>query len=141
MGAGRGGNFGNTKNKTFDFANNLAKTMEKYVLNESGFFGEKVNDTVRHIISEHPLVTMWDFVKKITEGATVIEMKNGKGWIANLPNGFRITYREKSSSDGSPAVEIWTSTKTRNASSTVEFKIGDNIVKIRYQKIHFILDD
>ena len=108
MGAGRGGNFGNTKNKTFDFANNLAKTMEKYVLNESGFFGEKVNDTVRHIISEHPLVT-------ITEGATVIEMKNGKGWIANLPNGFRITYREKSSSDGSPAVEI--------------------------QKIHFILDD
>ena len=53
--------------------------------------------------------------------------------IADFPNGLQITYREKSSFDGSTVVEIWTNIRKRNASSTVELNIAGTIVKIRYQ--------
>ena len=119
MGAGKGKDYGNTKNKAGNFSDNIANLIKDYALSASGFFGEKVNDTVRHIVSEHPIATMRDFLKKITKGANIIEMKNGKGCIANFPNGFQITYRERPSSDSSPVVENWTNIRKLNASSTV----------------------
>lgn len=140
MGAGKGKDYGNTKNKVSKFAENLANLIEDYVLDGLGFFGEKANDTVRRISSSDPLATMQDFVKKATEGAEIKELSNGKGYIAKFSDGFQIIYREKSSSDGSPALEIWTNIKSRNASSTVEIEISGQKFKIRYQKIHFVED-
>ena len=141
MGAGRGKDFGNTKDKIGKFADNLGNLIKDYFLDGMGFFGERANDTVRRIFSEDPLATMKDFVKKATEGAEIKELANGKGYIARFSDGFQIIYREKSSSDGSPALEIWTNKKARNASSTVEFEIGGMKIKIRYQKIHFVPND
>ncbi len=117
MGAGKGKDYGNTKNKVSKFAENLANLIEDYVLDGLGFFGEKA-----------------------TEGAEIKELSNGKGYIAKFSDGFQIIYREKSSSDGSPALEIWTNIKSRNASSTVEIEISGQKFKIRYQKIHFVED-
>ena len=138
MGAGRGEDFGNNVSK---FADNFKSLIVDYVLNEVGFFGEKANDTVRHIFGQNPLETMKDFVEKATKGAEIKALANGKGYIAKFSDGFQIIYREKSSSDGSPALEIWTNIRTRNASSTVEVEISGQKLKIRYQKIHFVSEE
>ena len=110
-------------------------------MNEVGFFGEKANRTVRHIFGKDPLATMKDFVEKATKGADIKELANGKGFIARFSYGFQIIYREKSSSDGSPALEIWTNIRTKNSSSTVEIEISGQKFKIRYQKIHFVPEE
>lgn len=138
MGAGKGENFGKKISK---FVDNLPSLIADYVLNGIGFFGEKANDTVRHIFSDNPLDTMKDFVEKATKGAEIKELANGKGFIAKFSDGFQIVYREKSSSDGSPVLEIWTKIKTKNASSTVEVEISGQKLKIRYQKIHFVSEE
>lgn len=135
MEAGKGKNFGDKVSK---FADNLSNLIADYVLNEVGFFGEKANDTVRHIFGKNPLETMKDFVEKATKGAEIKALANGKGYIAKFSDGFQIIYREKSSSDGSPALEIWTNIRTRNASSTVEIEISGQRLKVSYQKIHFV---
>lgn len=139
MGAGRGGNFGNSDDGVSRFADNLADIIEEYVLSPLGYFGEKTkNNNIRHIISDNPLETMKDFVNRAIPGASIKPLPNGKGWHAKFSDGFEIIYREISSSDGTPALEIWTRIKSRNASSTVEVSIDKGIFKLRYQKIHFV---
>ncbi|MBR1729371.1 MAG: hypothetical protein IJ728_14460 [Selenomonadaceae bacterium] len=139
MGAGQGSNFGNTVSK---FIDNIADLLEKYgPLSPDGFFGKRSNDTVRHIISNNPLETMRDFVNTAIKNASIKPLSNGKGIIANFADKFMMVCREKSSSDGSPAVEIWTNIRTKNSKSTVEIEISGQMFKIRYQKIHFISED
>ena len=74
MGAGKGKDYGNTKNKVSKFAENLSELVKDYVLDGIGFFGEKANDTVRRIFSSDPLAIMQDFVKKATAGAEIKEL-------------------------------------------------------------------
>ena len=52
-------------------------------------------------------------------------MNNGKGVYTKMKDGSILSYREVSSSDGSPAVEI-------NIKQSTDH--GD----IKYQKIHFV---
>ena len=138
MGAGKGGNFG----KIGRFVDNLLDLLEKYgPLSPEGFFGVKSKDDVRHIISSDPLATMRDFVETATKNASIKPLSNGKGIMVNFGDKFMLICREISSSDGSPAVEIWTSIKTRNAKSTVEVEVSGKTFKIRYQKIHFISNE
>lgn len=84
---------------------------------------------------------MRDFVETATKNASIKPLSNGKGIIANFGDKFMMVCREKSSSDGSPALEIWTSIKTKNSKSTVEVEVSGQTFKIRYQKIHFISND
>ena len=65
-----------------------------------------------------------DFYEKLTYGAIEKSLPNGKGKIAKLKDGTIITYREISSSDGSPAVDI-------------NIKKSTNSNGVKQQKIHF----
>lgn len=127
MGGGRGnGMFHGTKGSgKASFSNNLSSLTEDYSLSDSGYFGVKGkshNSAVRNISSSDPIATARDFYKKAAVGGTETQMSNGKGYITRFPDGSRVSIREKSSSDGTPVVEI---TITQSGST-------------KTQKIHFV---
>ena len=141
MGAGRGGDYGNTPNKGGGFVDNLLDLIEKYPLSDVGFFGERArNDRtdVRHIFGIDPLETMRDFINIATKGARIEPLKNGRGYHAFFSDGFEIIYRESSASDQTPSVEIKTKIKSTKSDSIIEVKISKQTFKLRYQKIHFV---
>ena len=92
---------------------NLDKTKQKYPTNDEGYFGTpgQGRSHTRNIESENPLETAKDFFDNISEGGKIIPLldkKTGlqKGVIAHMEDGTFISFREVSSSDRSPAVEI-----------------------------------
>ena len=127
MGSGRGGNYGNTKNAV-KFMDNLMEAIKTYPLSPSNFFGIKSIGRVRQILSNNPVETMWDFVAKLSKGIVEVSSLKGNdsGFQIVFPDHYRLVFREKSSSDGSPSVEI--------------FPLSKDCI-IPRQKIHFTLDD
>ena len=105
---------------------NLPDLTSKYKYS-NGYFGDsgKGRSFVRNIVSEDPIATSKDFYDKAARGGIEKEMSNGKGYYTKMKDGSILSYREKSSTDGSPVVEI-------NIKSSKEH--GD----IKYQKIHFV---
>lgn len=93
----------------------------------NGYFGDKGGgrDFVRNIKSDDPLATAKDFYDKAAHGGLEYEMDNGKGVYTKMRDGTILSFREVSSSDGSPAVEI-------------NIKKSDDHGDIKYQKIHFV---
>lgn len=125
MGGGTGGNFGNTRGsrerKQSSVVDN-AKSMKKdYKLTPKGYFGEK-GKNCRIIKTENPLKTAADFYEKISHGGVQKLLSNGKGIQTIFEDGSRIVYRIKTSTPGSPAIDI-------------SISIFKGIAK---QKIHFI---
>ena len=106
---------------------NLADVTRRFPLAPYGKFGERGKGDARVIKSNAPVGTAYEFFNRITAGyATIrrIPYKDGskKGCVATLKDGTKITIRKKSSSDGSPAVDI-------------------NIVspgRVKTHKIHFV---
>ena len=105
---------------------NLPDLTSKYKYS-NGYFGDsgKGRSFVRNIVSEDPIATSKDFYDKAARGGIEKERSNGKGYYTKMKDGSILSYREKSSTDGSPVVEI-------NIKSSNEH--GD----IKYQKIHFV---
>jgi hypothetical protein len=105
---------------------NLSSLVAEYDYN-NGYFGTKGEgrDFVRNIYSDDPVKTALSFYEKAAYGGIEREMDNGKGVYAKMSDGTIISYREVSSSDGSPAVEI-------------NIKKSDAHGGIKYQKIHFV---
>jgi hypothetical protein len=105
---------------------NIGRLKSDYTL-RNGYFGEKGQgrDFVRNITSDEPLHTAKDFYDKAAYGGIERKMNNGKGLYAKMSDGTILSYREISTSDGTPAVEI----NIRGSSAHGE---------IKYQKIHFI---
>ena len=105
---------------------NLPELISKYKYS-NGYFGDsgKGRSFVRNIVSEDPIATSKDFYNKAARGGIEKEMSNGKGYYTKMKDGSILSYREKSSTDGSPVVEI-------NIKSSNEH--GD----IKYQKIHCV---
>ncbi|MBR1419634.1 MAG: hypothetical protein IJ575_01035 [Selenomonadaceae bacterium] len=139
MGAGRGGDYGNTPNKG-GLVNNLLNLIEKYPLSDIGFFGtrgRKNRTEYRHISSDNPLETMRDFVSRAIIGAEIEPLENGHGFRARFSDGFELYVRESSASDQTPVIELWTKIKSRNAESIVEVTISKQHFKLRYQKNSF----
>ena len=66
-----------------------------------------------------------DFYDTAAHGGIEGAMDNGKGYVTKMKDGTILSYRETSSSDGSPAVEI-------------NIKQSDEHGDIKYQKIHFV---
>lgn len=94
----------------------------------NGYFGTtgtSTRESTRHIESDNPLSTSKDFYNKLTYGATEKTLPNGRGVIAKMSDGTIVTYREISSSDGSPAVDI-------------NIKLSKNSGGVKQQKIHFV---
>jgi hypothetical protein len=71
------------------------------------------------------VLTAQDFYDKAAHGGIERPMANGKGHYTKMKDGSILSYREVSSSDGTPAVEI-------------NIKKSTNHGGIKYQKIHFV---
>lgn len=93
----------------------------------NGYFGVKGTggNIVRNISSDDPVKTAQDFYDKAAHGGIERPMTNGKGLYTKMKDGSILSYREISSSDGSPAVEI-------------NIKKSTNHGDVKYQKIHFV---
>lgn len=83
-----------------------------------------MRDFVRNITSSEPANTAQDFYDKAAHGGIERTMSSGKGHYTKMKDGSILSYREVSSSDGTPAVEI-------------NIKKSINPGGIKYQKIHF----
>ncbi len=92
----------------------------------NGYFGKKGQgrNFVRIISSADPVKTAQDFYDKAAHGGIERPMSNGNGHYTKMKDGSILSYREVSSSDGSPVVEI-------------NIKKSTNHGSIKYQKIHF----
>ena len=109
---------------------NLSNARSAYTYNDAtGYFGNKGQShstSVRNIVSDDPVATAKDFYDRLTYGGIKKKLENGKGVITIVKDGSVLTFREVSSSDGTPAVDI-------NITSS-----GDDTGGIKTQKIHFV---
>ena len=109
---------------------NLDSVANKFKYNKStGYFGDKGQSSqnkVRNIVSDNPSASAKEFYDTIAYGGLEKELSNGKGLKTDMADGSTITFREISSSDGSPAVDI-NITKTDSVAGN-----------IKTQKIHFV---
>ncbi len=105
---------------------NLPSLTSSYAYN-NGYFGDRGQgrDFVRNISSEDPVRTAQDFYDNASHGGIERQMENGNGLYTKMKDGTILSYREVSSSDGSPAVEI-------------NIKKSTDSGGIKYQKIHFV---
>ena len=87
---------------------NISDVSKNYNFSK-GYFGENSphgKEPTRNISSDDALKTAKDFYHKASAGGEETQMNNGKGVTAKFPDGSRVSFRETSSSDGSPAVEV-----------------------------------
>ncbi|SEQ30423.1 hypothetical protein SAMN02910289_01723 [Lachnospiraceae bacterium RM5] len=105
---------------------NLSSLISSYDY-YNGYFGEKGQgrNFVRNITSADPVKTAQDFYDKAAYGGIERPMANGKGHYTKMKDGAILSYREVSSSDGTPVVEI-------------NIKKSTDHGGIKYQKIHFV---
>lgn len=122
------GTSGEQSGKQLEFSiysidDNLEYVTEKYHISPSGYFGKRGKSSgVRVIECNDPISTSQDFYTRISKNAQIQALPNGKGTRALFPDGTTIVHRLKTSTPGSPAVEI----NIKNPG------------KIKKQKIHFI---
>lgn len=102
---------------------------------KNGYFGIKGQgrSTTRNISSSDPVKTAKDFYDKAAYGGIEKPIYNKKtgtiiGQTSSLSDGSVISWRNVSSSDGSPAVEI-------------NIKRSSDTSGVKQQKIHFIKED
>ena len=122
MGHGYKGNTGHYHS----ISENLDILKSNYLYN-NGYFGEKGQGRsfVRNMAAPDPIKTAKDFYDKAAYGGIERIMENGKGSYTKMSDGTILSFRQISSSDGSPAVEI-------------NIKNSSNHNELKYQKIHFI---
>ena len=119
MGTGRGGNFGKTKGyilqKKLGESRWIQGTLEynahqmtgMYSVNANGYFGINTGHRhVRKIISDKPLKSAYSFFHQLVKGNTPEPLSSKKGWIVKMLDGYIVTIRDHSNSDGSPAIDI-----------------------------------
>lgn len=104
---------------------NLGALRLKYDY-RNGYFGERGSSReVRRLFSDDPVAQARDFYDTAGFGGIETPMKNGKGFTCRMRDGAVVSFREVSSSDGSPAVDI-----------NIRRSTGSSGVK--RQKIHFV---
>ena len=131
MGKGIHGGFSNTigRGELHSLNDNLPNVTKRFPLAPCGKFGEP-SKGVRVIKSSAPVGTSYEFFNRISSGYVkikVIPYKDGskKGCVAVLKDGTTITLRKRSTSDGSPAVDIKITSPGR----------------VKSHKIHFVKED
>lgn len=109
-----------------DNLDNLDDLKSRYPYYD-GYFGSKGQSSgkVRNIVSDNPIATAKEFYQIAAKGGIEQQMLNGKGYTTKMKDGSIISYREVSTSDGSPAVDI-------------NIKRSINSGGIKQQKIHFV---
>lgn len=111
---------------------NISDLSKDYPI-KNGYFGtagETSDSHIRHIESSDPASTAKDFYDRIAHGGIENDIfdKNGnkKGATTKMADGSVVTWREISSSDGSPAIDINIRKSTDNGG-------------LKTQKIHFVI--
>jgi hypothetical protein len=125
MGSGSGGGY----SQSVSLAANISAMSSKYPLTPSGHFGKAGPQKARVIESSDPIKEAKHFFLALSRGGQVVPIKyssgrkegHSKGLLANFEGKAFVSFRPRSSSDGSPAVQI-------------VFKDGAG----KSQKIHFI---
>lgn len=126
MGKGIHGNFRYTVGHgDHTIADNLPDVEKHFPLSPSGMFGKKGHGA-RVIETNSPVSTAYELFNRLVEGYDKIEpiqYKDGKrkGCKAYMNDGSVITFRKRSTSDGSPAVDIKIETQGRVKSHKVHF--------------------
>jgi hypothetical protein len=85
----------------------MSGLRHRFPSTDGGYFGERsTRNTRRQIRSDDPDTAASDFFDEASKGATsVYRLPNG-GYVAEFPDDTQITYRPRSGSDGSPAIDI-----------------------------------
>ncbi len=111
---------------TRSLSDNLNDLKSRYPYRD-GYFGVKgkSDSKVRNIASDNPIATAKEFYQTATKGGIESPMKNGKGYTTRMKDDSMVSYREISTSDGSPAVDI-------------NIRRSTNSGGIKQQKIHFV---
>lgn len=105
------------KRGTVDY--NAHKMRRKYPTTIGGYFGEKGNNR-RVIYSENQYEESKRFYSKIGKGGVETPLPNKHGVQKTMKDGGRVVYRENTSTEESPAVDL-----------------GQMQGKIKNQRIHF----
>lgn len=110
-----------------DISDNEKALCALFPISPGGYFGMKGQGRgkTRNIVSENPLETAEEFYDILAYGGIENQLSNGKGLHTQLADGSTVTFRQISSSDGTPVVEI------QIHGQSVE-------TAIHTQKIHFI---
>lgn len=106
---------------------NIPSVSSKYMI-DNGYFGIPGNGRKgfsRNYVSDNPLANATEFYNYIANGGIEVMMPNNRGFFTKMKDGTIISFREVSSSDGSPAIDI-------------NIKESSNTGGIKQQKIHFI---
>lgn len=110
---------------------NLETLTDSYPLRD-GYFGIRGNSgdtSIRHIASSNPVTTSRDFYDKATyggvESSLYDKLGNPIGAVTKLADGSVFSWREVSSSDGTPAVDI-------------NIRRSNDNCGVKTQKIHFV---
>lgn len=108
--------------------NNVYYAAQEYGLTANGYFGEKgkrgTARWIRQIFTKNPEAEAGKFYDILAEGGKEKPLPNGHGFITTMPDGSKITIRIRTSSKGSPAVDL-------------NLEGFHNGVK-KHQKIHFV---
>ena len=129
MGKGVHGGFAKTHgaDPRHNLTDNLPELKKHFKTTPEGYFGTEGSSTnVRRIASDDPLATAKKFFKIATKGGERDEVASSGTERVSIvmKDGSRITMRVKSSSDGSPAIDITISEQAQG--------------HVKKQKIHFV---
>jgi len=68
--------------------------------------GKDGPNRTQYLFSDKPRDTAEQLFNKFAQGRKPLPLKNGKGFVVKFSNGDRVNYRPKSSSDGSPVIDV-----------------------------------
>ncbi|MCD8110657.1 MAG: hypothetical protein LUE14_11270 [Clostridiales bacterium] len=107
-------------------AENISALKSNYKFS-NGYFGDagQGRSFTRNISSSNPVDTAHEFYDTAAYGGIQRKMNSGSGVYTKMSDGTILSYRQVSSSDGTPVVEINIRSSTDSGG-------------VKYQKIHFI---
>ena len=108
-------------------AENLPELTNKYKF-QKGYFGERgTSSQIRVMVCSDQYSESKAFYDKLAYWGIEKNLEKGNGVRTNMADGTIIIYREYTSTDGSPAVDIG-------------IKFSSNKELIKQQRIHFVKD-
>lgn len=126
MGSGGGGGYAKSPSSFEALHKNLKSVAAHYPVTANGYFGapgKQAKGRTRIIESDKPSKTAKMFFMVAAKDGRIVKYSDGTVTVAKFDDGSRVSYRQTSTSDGSPAVEIIIETPGRGFP--------------KFQKIHF----